>query len=337
VADANQREYSSRLGVLGNAQLQAALDRFGLGALLKSEPAPGGEFGQNVLLTSTAGEWVLRGCPHYTWQFPKEMFFARLVRERSEVRTPWPYMIEESCEIFGWSFALMPRLRGIQLDEQSRSRLSEDDGEATAGALGRELALLHGVVWPHCADNSIDHVDTDALVPVRSSYRDWIAGKVERRIEMCRAVSDVMTDTDAQWCRGMLGAAEDALATSFEPTLVHHDYKEGNVVLEEENGDWRVAGVFDLMECYFGHPEEDLVRAVLDYASSGHPGRVRHFLRSYFAARPPRTGLRERWRVHMLRDCLLIWHFGRQRGWPLTPRQSFRQWAEPFVSIDPLE
>jgi fructosamine-3-kinase len=91
------------------------------------------------------------------------------------------------------------------------------------------------------------------------------------------------------------------------------------------------------MECYFGHSEEDLVRAVWDYVSSGHPGRASEFLRSYFAVRPPWSGFRERWRVHMLRDCLLIWHFGRRRGSPFPPRQSFRQWAEPFVSIDPLE
>jgi hygromycin-B 7''-O-kinase len=291
VADADQREYSSRLGVLSNAQLQAALDRFRLGSLLNSEPAPGGVFGQNVLLTSTAGEWVLRGCPHYTWQFPKEMFFARLIGQSSPVLTPWPYMIEESCEIFGWSFALMPRLRGIQLDEESRSRLSEDDGVAIAGALGHELALLHAVVWPSCADNSIGHVDTDALVPVRSSYRDWIAGKIDRRIAMCRAVSDAMSDADADWCRVVLAAGENALGAAFEPTLVHHDYKEGNVVVEEENGEWRVVGVFDLMECYFGHPEEDLVRAVWDYVSSGHAGRAREFLRSYFVAHPPQDGL----------------------------------------------
>jgi hygromycin-B 7''-O-kinase len=226
--DGGEREYSSRLGVLSRAQLQRALHRFGLGELLKAEPALGGNFGQNVFLTSTAGEWVLRGCPHYTWQLPKEMFFARLIRERSQVRTPWPYMIEENCEIFGWSFALMPRLPGIQLDDKSRSQLAEDDRLEIAGALGRELALMHDVRWPYCADNATpdDHLNTDVLVPMNLSYRDWIAAKVERRIAMCRAASDAMTDADADWCRGLLAAGEDALGAAFDPTLVHHDYKE---------------------------------------------------------------------------------------------------------------
>jgi aminoglycoside phosphotransferase (APT) family kinase protein len=333
------RRYTDRLGLLSESQLQTALDCFGLGELLKAEPAPGGNFGQNVFLTSAKGDWVLRGCPHYTWQFPKEMFFARLIRERSAVRTPWPYMIEESCEIFGWSFAVMPRLPGVQLDDESCSGLAESDRVAIAGALGRELVLMHEVRWPYCADNGMndDHRDTNVLLPLRSSYRDWIAGKVERRIAMCRAASDAMTDADADWCRGVLAAGEHALGAAFEPTLVHHDYKEGNVVAERDGENWRVGGVFDLMECYFGHPEEDLVRAVWDYVNTGLRSCAREFLRSYLAMRPPESGFRERWHIHMLRDCLLIWHFGRRRDWPFPPRQTFRQWAEPFVSFDPLE
>jgi hygromycin-B 7''-O-kinase len=333
------RRYTDRLRLLSDSQLQMALDWFGLGELLKAEPAPGGNFGQNVFLTSAKGEWVLRGCPHYTWQFPKEMFFARLIRERSLVRTPWPYMIEESCEIFGWSFALMPRLPGIQLDDKSRSQLAEDDRLAIAGALGRELARMHEVRWPTCADNATDddHLSTDVLVAVRCSYPEWITGKVERRIAMCRAASDAMTDADADWCRGVLAAGENALGVAFEPTLVHHDYKEGNLVVHRDGGAWRVSGVFDLMECYFGHPEEDLVRAVWDYLSNGRGDCAREFLRRYLAERAPESGFRERWRIHMLRDCLLIWHFGRRRDWAFPSGQSFRQWAEPFLSFDPLE
>jgi hygromycin-B 7''-O-kinase len=113
--------------------------------------------------------------------------------------------------------------------------------------------------------------------------------------------------------------------------------RKSNLVVEREGGNWRVSGVFDLMECYFGHPEEDLVRAVRDYVNIGLPGCARAFLRSYLANRAPESGFGERWRIHMLRDCLLIWHFGRRRDWPFPPRQSFRQWAEPFVSVDPLQ
>lgn len=69
----------ARLGTLTSDQLQRALDRFGLGRLLSAAPVPFGLFGQNVFVTSSAGDYVLRGCPHYDWQFPSEQFFARLL------------------------------------------------------------------------------------------------------------------------------------------------------------------------------------------------------------------------------------------------------------------
>ena len=59
------REYSKRLGVLSNEQFQVALARFDLDTLVSAEPVPFGNFGQNVFLTSTEGEYVLRGAPHY--------------------------------------------------------------------------------------------------------------------------------------------------------------------------------------------------------------------------------------------------------------------------------
>lgn len=82
------REYSKRLGVISDEQLQAALDRVGLGRLLSAEPATGGLFGQNIMLTTSEGEFVFRGAPHWDaegnddWQFQKERLFSELVHER---------------------------------------------------------------------------------------------------------------------------------------------------------------------------------------------------------------------------------------------------------------
>ncbi len=63
------REYSKHLGRLRDDQLQAALDRFELGKLVSANPVRLGNFGQNLFLTSTAGEWVLRGNPLSPEQF----------------------------------------------------------------------------------------------------------------------------------------------------------------------------------------------------------------------------------------------------------------------------
>jgi hypothetical protein len=81
------REYSQRLGVLAHAQLQSALDRFDLGELLSAEAAPGGLFGQNVMLTTSRGGYVLRGNPH-AGQLERERYVAGIITDRTSVAVP---------------------------------------------------------------------------------------------------------------------------------------------------------------------------------------------------------------------------------------------------------
>jgi aminoglycoside phosphotransferase (APT) family kinase protein len=146
--DPFRREYSRRLGVLTGAQLQSALTKHDLGRLISARPAPGGLFGQNVLMTTTAGGWVLRGAPHYDGQFEKERYFSRLVHEYTAADAPWPIIIDKSTNIFGWQFALMPLLAGENvLAPDVRRTLVEADKPAIAGAMGAYLAMLHSGRW----------------------------------------------------------------------------------------------------------------------------------------------------------------------------------------------
>src|SRR5919197_1551390 len=95
------REYSSRLGTIDDAQFRSALERLGLGEFVRAEPVAGGLFGRNVFVTSTTGEYVLRGTPHYDWQLPTERFFARLLREHTRAPVLWPYLVDPADDIFG--------------------------------------------------------------------------------------------------------------------------------------------------------------------------------------------------------------------------------------------
>ena len=56
-------ETSKRLGPISHDQLSRALTRFELGDLLTVKPVPLGLFGQNLFVTSSAGEFVFRGAP----------------------------------------------------------------------------------------------------------------------------------------------------------------------------------------------------------------------------------------------------------------------------------
>jgi aminoglycoside phosphotransferase (APT) family kinase protein len=110
---------------------------------------PLGLFGQNVFLTSTRGAFVLRGAPHFPWQFPTEQFYAQQLHEHTRVPAPWPYLIEQAQDIFGWSYAIMPRLPGSQMSlMEAQRKLTREDQYEIAVALGENLALMHELSWP---------------------------------------------------------------------------------------------------------------------------------------------------------------------------------------------
>src|SRR5262245_45006754 len=134
------REYSKRLGKISDEQLQRALSHFELGKFLYAEPIPFGLFGQNMFVTSSDGEFVLRGVPHYDWQFPTEKFFTEQLHAKTRVPVAYPYLFNSSTEIFGWPYVIMPRMSGLQLaDSQITAGLSMDERRAIAQALAAML------------------------------------------------------------------------------------------------------------------------------------------------------------------------------------------------------
>jgi aminoglycoside phosphotransferase (APT) family kinase protein len=319
-----------RLGLLRPAQFQAALDRFGLGQLRRAEPVPFGLFGQNVFVTSDAGEWVLRGCPHYDWQFPCEQFFARLLHERTSAPVPWPYLLDPADDIFGWSYALMPRMPGLQLaDPAVRASLSFADRLAIARALGHTLAALHALQWPFAGGYDLA---AGTIAPDPLPHR-------ERVLSSTDAARSRLARDDRAWLEAVIDRDAKALDVPFTPCFVMGDYKDGNLCVERAGQDWRVSGVFDLMESTIGDGEADLVRQfgvyVLQVPATGEEDvrLARQFVHAYWERRPPRPGFAARFRLYLLRDRLVIWDYGRQHetGW-LPAGLSFRVWVAPYLA-----
>lgn len=329
--DALTGDYGHRLGRLTGAQLQAAADRFDLGRLRGAAPIPGGQFGQNVHVATESGEWILRGCPHFDWQFPKERFFARQIATRSSIPAPWPYLIEPSRDIFGWSYALMPYLSGLQLSDPAiRARLTPAEETAIARALGTGLSVLHELTWTLAGAYALK---ADDVVPYAVGHRERVLGEIDDLVSQCGR-RDSLSDSDLRWLRRLLKHNQAALDVPFQPTFVHHDFTTSNVVVNRNSTPWTLGGVFDLMEAYVGDPEEDLVRALFNYIPR-RPWLARDFLRAYVSRRPLRADPTSRLRLYMLRDCLLIWEFGHRFGkeWAASA-PGFREWSEPLVGQD---
>ena len=330
------REYSKRLGTLSDEQLQAALDRFGLGRLVAAEPIANGLFGQNLLLTTSTGEYVFRGAPHWNpageddWQFQKERFFSRLMHE-SPTGPPvaWPYLLDEGRDIFGWGFALQPRLPGHALLQRMSKHYSELERQQQARQLGLALAAVHKVTLPAAGRHD---PRTDTIMPVATSYAEDVEAIIEDLLERSVRASAATSADDVAWARSVVAAGREAMEMPFQPTVVHLDFGFHNVLFEQREGQWRLTGVIDWMTAEAGHPECDLSRPLAtdrQYRLGGQGA----FLAAYERTHPRAHGFEERFRVFMLYERLLIWQY-----WQAQPRHDFgdigmRQWIEPFVKM----
>ena len=331
----NGREYSKRLGVLTHAQLQAALSRFELGEILGAEPAQGGMFGQNVMLRTTSGEWVLRGAQHSYRQFPSERCYSRLIHERTETDAPWPYLLERSTELFGWSYALMPRIPGVALNDPGvQDSLAPDARMEIARAMGEHLGRLQSATWDQPGDFSYE---ADSIVALSQPYSEWFETRVRRWLAQCleaTATTGATTEHDVAWVESVIDEARDALEEPFEPVIVHTDYTEGNVVGEpDEDGNWRVNGIFDLAESYIGDGEYDLARSGAWYWQRLGPVGLQGFVQAYTARRPLRPGYEQRFPLYMLQDRLIFWEYGQRNKMWFRPGLTLRAWAAPAVEI----
>lgn len=325
-------EYSKRLGSISGEQFQKALDKFSLGRFIKAEAVPFGNFGQNVFITSTKGKFVLRGKPHYKWQFKSEQIVAKLLHEQTSVPVPWPYLVDTEEDIFGWSYVIMPKMPGLQLSDKTvRSKFSKEDIKEIAKALGRNLLNIHTVKWGFCG--KYDH-ETDKIEPFEKPFFTWLSERIFDFLDKSASYNKNTTGDDVQWVKSLLAKSQGSLDEKFSPTLVMQDYKEGNLTVDKISDEWIVTGVFDLMETYFGHQEADLSRTFIEYKREDEE-LAYLFLKSYFENTTMKIGFSKRFPVFIVLDRSIIWEWAQRNGkmwW--QENLTFREWCEPFCELN---
>jgi hygromycin-B 7''-O-kinase len=357
--------YSQRLGDIQDHLFQLALARFGLGDFVSAEAIPHGLFGQNVYLTSTKGEYVFRGNPLSAEQFETERFMAEQLHAQTSVPVAWPYLVEPSDELFGWPYIIMPRLSGLPLASPAvKAMLSERERVEIAAAMGETLAGLHqfqqpqpGIydtekrrvrplrpiyVPPWLINAAYWNGEADLQLSVAEVYRRWIYSRIDFFLQRALATSDpttnrTTTQEDVAWISAIFDEYSSALLEPFQPCFVMNDFKEGNTIAEKVSGRWRITGVVDLMEGYFGDGEADLSRILSEY-NIGEPSaeeRVHAFLESYSRAlgeRAARPGFMKRFAIYLMMDQIILWSFGRQLGW-FDNVADFRSHCEQFLRV----
>jgi hygromycin-B 7''-O-kinase len=323
--------YSERLGEISEQQLQRALEQFGLGRLIGATPVSTGLFGQNVFVSASSGEYVLRGKPHYDWQFPTEQFFAKLLVERTRVPAPYPYLLDESTDIFGWSYVLMPRLRGIQLSDQGvDAAFTINDLERIAEAQAIMLFEGQRLTWSHYG--RYDPASRTIHTP-QEPYADWLYATTREYLLRAALHTSRTTQEDFDWVDAEFSGARDALLEPFQPRFVMHDYKPSNMLVDRVGDHWRVTGLFDLMEAHFGHGESDLSRMFCFYVEVDRPDLAHMFVATYSKLLGDPIGLPRRFTPFVIHDRAIVWEW-RQRHPHLPERArhtNFKEYVSSFL------
>jgi hygromycin-B 7''-O-kinase len=147
-------------------------------------------------------------------------------------------------ELEGWSYLVMTRLAGFPAREvwpeiEMRGRIE------IVSRLGVALRNLHNHAAPlsHSALNL-----------------DW-HGFIERQAQTC-VERQRACGANPQWLNSLpayVDARSKLLPTRYKPVLLHGDVHFGNLLLAEENGRWRISGLFDFGDSLCGFHEYEFV------------------------------------------------------------------------------
>ena len=326
-------DYAGSLGEISGEQFDKALQKLNLGSLIKVEKVPCGVVGQNVFLTSTKGEYVFRGRPFYDEQFDVEKFAVENLREKTSTPTAYPYIIDNELDIFGFKYAVMPRMSGIQtMNGGTRILdLSKDERIKIARAMAeilvemQKLTLEPAIYEKWTKIFSYEYKSGEA-------YAEWV-------IDRTGAGSDFenfpdITSGDIKFINETVEKYKDALLVPFEPCFLMGDLKEDNVLFSNNNGEWKVSAVFDFAMSNFGDGERDLSRLYAMYVDED-VDLAREFINTYIKLKPPREGFFERLKIYSLEERKGIWYWAKNAGiWWGDKDITLAEWLGKFLNVE---
>jgi aminoglycoside phosphotransferase (APT) family kinase protein len=211
----------------------------------------GGQSNPTYLLEAGSARYVLRKQPPgpllpKAHQIDREF---RIMTALQGTAVPVPRMLHYARDptIVGTPFYVMEHVRGRTVDDLRMTALARGD-RATAGeALMRTLAVLHGLDWGSLGLADFGPADGYARRQLERWGRQYASSRTSDIPAMNRL---------GDWLATSLPAEERA-------TIVHGDYRIGNVILDCDRP--HIAAVLDWELATIGHPLADLAYALLSY------------------------------------------------------------------------
>lgn len=315
---------SNKLGKIAPIQLQSMLDHYDYGRLISFQKTADGAMGQTMFIATSKGEYVLKGNPLYSGQLQEEQYFVTQLQEKTTVPLPTPYLIDPNENIFGWSYSLMPQLKGSHLHD---TQLQLSDSYKVAEAIAHTLTQFHS--WNEMRFGQLNPINF-TITPFEPSYTEWLFQRIVHWLNDASRFSTI-TAEDIHWTEEKLVRSKDAFASLTTSTFVMGDFKTGNFLIDKPAEGWVISGVFDFTNAYFADPASDLIKMALYYFNHVQAPVAKRLLSTYFGD-ALNTGIQERLTVHLIHQLVLDWGSAKATKsvtWDET--LSFSQWAEIYV------
>ena len=219
----------------------------------------GGQSNPTFLLRTASRDFVLRKQP------PGELLPSahqvdreyRVMAALGATDVPVPEMIAscEDTDVIGTKFYVMEKVEGRVLTDLQLPDESKADRRAIYLDLVRVMAKLHAVDPQAVGLGDFGRPGNYYARQISRWSRQYEASKTEQIEAMDR----------------LLAWLPDRIPESDETTIVHGDYRLGNVMLHPEEP--RIVAVLDWELCTLGHPLADLGYLCMDYHSPGYEGQ----------------------------------------------------------------
>lgn len=318
---------SNKLGIIKDEQLQSMLDKFSLGKLISCNKTANGAMGQTMYVSSTEGDFVFKGNPLYTGQLVEEKFFIENIRNRTNAIVPIPYLIDDSEEIFGWNYSLMPCLQGEHLNSK-QVHLKLDDKLKIAEQIAKTLSEFH--TWKV---NEFGDLDTKKfnITPFKNTYTLWLYNRIIFWLEDAKKYSKI-TSNDFDWVEALLDNSKEAFDNFSSPTFVMGDFKPENFLIYSGNSGWEISGIFDFTNSYFADPFSDLIKMIIFYLDNNEPEIAKHLVNVYFSKSEEKEDFNKRIKIHMLHQRVLDWGCAKAMNMVTWDNElPFSQWVEVYT------
>ncbi|TEU16820.1 MAG: aminoglycoside phosphotransferase family protein [Anaerolineales bacterium] len=233
----------------------------------------------------------------------KETYILKRVAEETGVPVPQVLLFDDSGQFLDRPYAVHTCLPGRTLDAVL-PEMAEEDIEMVGYEMGRYLARLHVMSGERYGDYFVED-------PLASPHeRDYTLARVDSWLKECED-NHLIKPNVVETLRQTFERAD--FLDQEKPCLVHGDYHEGNVNVEEGAVGYHVTGVFDFEHSQAWSREWDMVK-LFGRAFDRYPILQEGFLNGYTESVELSERFWDRLRLYQLAVTIFQVQYGHRIG-----------------------